>query len=135
MAIVERISLSQFAEVTKRQRQGAGKKRGKYGAVKTTLYGITFDSKAEAARYAALLAQEQQGRIAKLRRQVPYELAPAVVINGRRRPALKYLADFVYEERDGTEVVEDVKGVATDAYRIKRHLMMAVHGIAIREVK
>ena len=45
-----------------------------------------------------------------------------------------YIADFVYRDKDGNEVVEDVKGVRTRVYVIKRKLMLWRHGIRIREV-
>lgn len=110
-------------------------RRSKFGAVKTVIDGITFDSKAEARYYGQLKQLERSGEIQDLRLQVPYELAPAVVIGGRKRPALRYLADFVYRTTTGQTVVADVKGAITDSYRIKRHLMKAVHGIEVQEVR
>ena len=75
------------------------------------------------------------GMISGLRRQVGFELAPGVVINGRRRPALKYIADFVYLEVGSTrETIEDVKGKVTEGYRIKRHLMASL-GFVIKEIR
>lgn len=44
-----------------------------------------------------------------------------------------YVADFVYEENE-TTIVEDTKGFRTDAYIIKRKLMLERYGIQIREV-
>ena len=44
-----------------------------------------------------------------------------------------YKADFLYRE-NGKWVVEDTKGKKTEAYIIKRKLMLHVHGIRIREV-
>ena len=55
-----------------------------------------------------------------------------MTLYGRRRPAVKYKADFRYIEK-GETVVEDVKGMRTPVYNLKRHLMKAVHGIEIRE--
>ena len=47
---------------------------------------------------------------------------------------VNYIADFVYEDaRTGETVVEDVKGIRTKEYIIKRKLMMYVHGIKILE--
>jgi len=109
-------------------------RRSKFGAVKTVVDGITFDSKAEARYYGQLRLLERAGEISNLRLQVPFVLAPAVVLGGRKRPALRYLADFTYETSAGT-VVADVKGAITDSYRIKRHLMKAVHGIEVQEVR
>jgi len=107
--------------------------RAKYRNRKTEVDGITFDSLREARRYAELCLMERAGQISDLQRQVVFELAPSVRIHGRKRPSLRYVADFVYMER-GEQVVEDVKGVITEGYRIKRHLLMAIHGIEIREV-
>jgi hypothetical protein len=45
-----------------------------------------------------------------------------------------YYADFDYIEKDGTHVVEDVKGKKTKEYVIKRKLMLYIHGIKIREI-
>lgn len=108
--------------------------RSKYGAKKVVLGGRSYDSKAEATRASSLKLEEWAGNISDLRFQVVYELAPSVVIAGRKRPPLRYVADFVYV-RDGVEVVEDVKGMVTAVYRIKRHLMKSVHGIDILETK
>lgn len=93
--------------------------------------GLTFDSKAEARRYDDLTLRERIGEIIKgsIRRQVRYQLA----VNGVHICA--YVADFVYREAHAPEcdVVEDVKGVRTKEYKIKRALMKACHGIEITE--
>lgn len=110
-------------------------KRNKYGNHKVKVGDETFDSKKEYARWQQLQMMEKSGIIEGLERQKSFELAPAVVLNGRRKPALKYCADFIYYE-NGELVVEDTKSVATcqDAtFRIKKHLMMSVHQIEVRE--
>lgn len=108
----------------------------KYKAVKTIVAGVTFDSKREAARWKELLLLERSGQICELRRQVAFELVPGVKFAGaaRARPALRYFADFVYQER-GQQVIEDVKSPATadlPAFKIKRHLMLALLGLEVR---
>ncbi len=46
-----------------------------------------------------------------------------------------YVADFVYTDVEiGENVVEDSKGIRTKDYILKRKLMLAVHGIRIKEV-
>ena len=107
---------------------------GKYQNRKTTVDGITFDSAKEAKRYAELRLLQRAGQIFELQRQVPYVLVPKQVIDGKtvERPVV-YKADFVYTE-NGQEVVEDVKGLRTKEYIIKRKLMLWQHGIQIREV-
>lgn len=110
----------------------AEKKPSKYRSRKVEAFGLKFDSTAEANRWGQLLVLERLGHIQELRRQVVFQLAPPVKIDGekRARPALRYIADFAYV-RDGSIVVEDVKGVQTETFRVKQHLMKAVHGIDV----
>ena len=104
------------------------KKPAKYRNVKTVLDGIRFDSKREAARYLGLKAAAATGRISDLYLQPRFRLE----VNGSL--ICYYVADFQYRDDSGHVVVEDVKGVKTPAYRLKKALMLAVLGIAIREV-
>lgn len=108
------------------------KKQSKYRNQKVTIDGITFDSKREGERYRQLSMLESAGKIQYLTLQPVYELAPAVTIQGKKKQALRYVADFRYIE-NGKTVVEDVKGMKTDIYIIKRHLMKHLHGIDILE--
>ena len=114
--------------------------RSKYGARKTVVDGITFDSKKEANRYRELKLLERAGEICCLRLQVPFELIPAqyeetgeVYTKGKNKgkpkrgkcieKAVTYIADFVYYNSDATvRTVEDVKGMRTPVYIIKRKL-------------
>jgi len=107
----------------------------KYGAMKTEVAGITFDSKAEARRYGQLIMLERAGHIAGLTRQVPFVLAPSVKFEDAKKakPALRYMADFMYSDvGTGKIVVEDVKGVITPLFRVKQHLMKSVHNIDVK---
>lgn len=110
-----------------------GKKRPKYGNTKTA----GKDSKREhlRGRHLALLARK--GLISELQEQVRYELIP--VQRGADGKVIEractYIADYQYRDQDGQLVVEDVKGVRTDVYVIKRKLMLERHGIQIKEVK
>lgn len=106
--------------------------RSKYHAKRTTVDGITFDSKREADRYLVLKSMEEDGDIEGLRRQVRYELVPAFDVDGKHYRPVFYVADFVYSE-NGHEVIEDVKGVVTDVYRLKRKLVAYRYGLNIRE--
>lgn len=105
----------------------------KYRNKKTELDGITFDSQAEARHYALLKIRERAGEISELKTQVKFVLADSVRLYGRKRPAVTYVADFTYIE-DGKLIVADVKGMRTPLYILKRHLLMATHGIEILEV-
>lgn len=101
----------------------------KYGNIKTrTFDGIKHDSRKEANRWCELKLLQRAGEISDLKRQVKFELIPKQ--EGER--ACTYVADFVYIE-NGKKVVEDVKGKRTEVYKIKRKLMLWVHGIRIRE--
>ena len=108
----------------------------KYKARKTVVDGITFASQAEARRYGELKLLERAGVISDLTLQPVYQLAPAVRLGDKQRmkPALRYQADFRYTQ-DGAFVVEDVKGVITDAFRIKQHLMATIYQIQVRLVR
>ena len=106
--------------------------RSKYHAKKTVMDGITFDSRKEADRYLALKGMEEDGAIEGLRRQVRYELIPAFDVDGRHYRPVYYVADFVYVE-DGKEIVEDVKGMRTDVYKLKSKLFARRYGMSIRE--
>ena len=118
----------------------------KYRARKTTIDNITFDSKKEAMRYVFLRDSQKRGDISHLQMQVKYVLIPAQYecdrtgrfagkIRGRLlEREVSYRADFVYIDGNGREVVEDVKGMRTPEYRIKRKLMLFIHGIRITEV-
>jgi hypothetical protein len=104
--------------------------RNKYGAKKITASdGQVFDSKKEFHRWCELRLLERAGKIYGLCRQVTYELIPKQ--EGER--ACNYIADFIYFNEEGKLVVEDCKGCRTDVYKIKKKLMLWVHGIRIYE--
>lgn len=121
----------------------------KYHSRKITYEGEAFDSKKEFRRWQELRLLEKAGRILNLRRQQSFELIPPQyetveryspktgkrLKDGKHQAerAVYYVSDFVYDLPDGTTVVEDSKGVRTDAYIIKRKLMLYIHGIKIYE--
>lgn len=95
-----------------------------------------YASRKEHRRAQELKLLQRAGLISNLREQVHYELIPAQRdADGKLlERACRYIADFVYTDNDGHTVVEDTKGVRTDVYRIKRKLMLHVHGIRIIEI-
>ena len=101
-------------------------KRNKYGAIKTIVDDITFDSKKEARRYVQLKLLVKAGVVTKLELQPRYDLIINTVKCGF------YKADFRYFE-NGREVVEDVKGMKTPVYNLKKKLIKAIYGIEIFE--
>lgn len=110
--------------------------KSKHGNKKITVDGVTFDSHREYRRWHELTCMERQGAISHLSRQKGFELVPAVILNGRKKPTIKYVADFHYFQH-GEWITEDSKSPhlrTNPVYRIKRHLMKHVHNIEIKEV-
>ncbi|HAN37650.1 MAG TPA: hypothetical protein DCQ29_02005 [Chitinophagaceae bacterium] len=105
------------------------KKRHKYGANKTEVDGIVFDSAKEAKRYKELKLLLKAGSIGLLERQVRFQL------NNGGQFSYEYVADFVYlDHATGKKVVEDAKGFRTKEYLKKKRLMKKLHNIQIKEV-
>lgn len=103
--------------------------RNKYGNRKTEVDGILFDSQKEAQRYRELLIRERAGKIGDLELQPVFR----IVVNGKK--IAKYIADFRYRDLStGATIIEDVKGVRTDVYQLKKKLVEALYNIQIVEV-
>jgi hypothetical protein len=101
--------------------------KSKYRAVRTDGYA----SKKEARRAVELELLLKMGTILSLQKQREFILVPADEL-GR---AVVYRADFYYHDvESGTEICEDVKGVRTPLYKLKRRLMWRRHGIKITEI-
>lgn len=108
-------------------------KKTKYNNKITELDGIKFHSRKESVRYSQLKLYEKGGLIKDLRLQVAYELIPKLEINGKTERAIKYIADFVYTDTvNNKEIVEDVKGMITDVFKLKYRLMKQIHNIDIK---
>lgn len=106
----------------------------KFHSRKTTVDGITFDSKREAKRYSELKLLERSGAISDLRRQVRYELIPAFDADGKHYRSATYIADFTYTDaKTGKKIVEDVKGMRTDVYKLKAKMFAWRYGVSILE--
>lgn len=99
---------------------------GRIKSRKVEIDGMIFDSDIEGKRYLILKSDERTGRISDLRMQVKFTFDE----NGIH--CFTYIADFVYQE-NGAQVVEDVKGMRTDVYRIKKKLIEARYGFRIQE--
>ena len=104
----------------------------KYGNRKTVIDGITFDSKAEASRYLELCVLLSAGEISKLKIHPRFEIIPGYKRWNEQKQKMEkvratyYEADFWYAEMRGETfikwITEDVKGVKTSTYQIKRKL-------------
>jgi len=93
----------------------------KYHNRKVTEDGYTFDSIAEYNRYRELKIMQNNGDIQSLVVHPSFLLQEPFDYNGKRINAIRYEADFSYIE-NGAVVVEDVKGVQTDVFRIKEKM-------------
>lgn len=115
----------------------------KFHNQKTARGALLFDSKREADRYDELLLMERSGMIRELKLQPEFTLQEAFTTeSGERVQAIRYRADFSYQRRTAPDcngefywipVVEDVKGVRTKEYLLKRKMMLE-RGIRITEV-
>lgn len=109
-------------------------KKSKYNAVKTEVDGIKFDSAKESKRYANLKLLERAGVIENLKLQPRFLLQEGFTYNGHKERKIEYVADFQYE-RNGQTIVEDVKGMKTEVYKLKRKLFLYKYrDIVFREV-
>ena len=108
--------------------------RNKYNNRKIIVDGITFDSKHEAEVYTQLKVLERRNQITNLRLQVPFILLEKYRINNRTVRAIKYIADFTFNNSDGQLEVWDAKGVRTPTYKLKKKLFEYRYGIEIKEV-
>lgn len=104
-------------------------KKNKFGAVKETVDGITFDSKREAQVWCELKLRMRAGEIEKLDRQIPFFLTVNAIQIAR------YTADFQYYDKMASAWrVVDVKSPTTAKKRdfvLIRKLMRACHGIEV----
>jgi len=92
----------------------------KYHAIRTTLNGRTYASRAEAAWSAFYQNELSLGRLKALEYQPMIELLP-------RPNRVKYVADFKLTHLDGSEEYIDVKGVETDVFKLKKKMLAYFH--------
>ena len=101
----------------------ANRARHKFGAKRTEADGIRFDSKLEAKYYAILkILRDNTKEVLFFLRQVPLHLPGGT----------KLVIDFQVFWADGTVTFEDVKGMETDAFKIKKREVEAQYPIEIK---
>lgn len=100
----------------------------KYRAKKVEVDGIKFDSKREANRYCELKLLEKANEIRNLELQPRFLLQDKFVDkHGKTHRKIEYVADFLYINKDDKAIVEDVKGVMTDVYKLKKKLFLKIY--------
>jgi len=124
--------------------------RSKYGAKPMVVDGFRFDSTKEASRYRELRLLEKAGEIADLETQPKFPIDVVQLWQDGRWnwrtsrtdppdiiPCGVFTADFRYVEvKTGAVVIEDTKSgpTKTTAYRLRKRLVEAIHGVKISEV-
>lgn len=93
----------------------------KYRNKKIMIDGYLFDSIAEANRYKGLKLLERAKKISNLELQPHFLLQESFRKNGKTYRKVEYIADFKYTE-NGRIIVEDVKGMQTDVFKLKHKL-------------
>ncbi|ASS66228.1 DUF1064 domain-containing protein [Paenibacillus sp. RUD330] len=100
----------------------------KYGARKTQVDGIKFDSHAEAAYYQQLKLMKRVGQIKDFECQPRFRLLDAFKdYFGNTVKSINYTADFLIHHHDGSKEVIDVKGgdaTKTQAYTLRKKLFL-----------
>lgn len=98
----------------------------KYRNKKVIVDGEEFDSKKEGNRYKELKLLLKAGKISNLELQPRFLLQDGFKKNGRTFRKIEYIADFKYIE-NGKTIVEDVKGMQTDVFKIKYKIFEKVY--------
>lgn len=124
-----RLTIDEFRALAGKISSLTGKKN-KYNAKRSDGHASTKEGR----RARELYLLQKAGKISNLREQVRYLLFPARRNSvGYLERAIHYTADFVYIDSEGNTIVEDTKGVRTEAYILRRKLMLHIHDITIHE--
>lgn len=98
----------------------------KYRNKKTQVDMYVFDSIAESKRYKELELLQRVGEIQDLQLQPKFLLQESFKKNGKTYRKIEYIADFKYIE-NGKTIVEDVKGIQTDVFKLKHKIFEKVY--------
>jgi hypothetical protein len=127
--MTERMSAKDYQAYVAKQE--AARNNTKYGGIPTTANdGRKFDSHVEAAFYNDCRIKLQAGHIKKIETHVRYEFMVNDIFVG------SYELDFRITYPDDRIEYIDTKSktTLTPLYRIKKQLMLACHGIELKEV-
>lgn len=87
-------------------------------------YGVTFHSKKEMGHYTNLRLLQRMGHVRYFLMQVPLRLKGGTV----------YRVDFQVFWPDGSVSYQDVKGMRTKVYKVKKREVEAEYPITIEEI-
>ena len=92
-------------------------RKSKFGNSWTTVDGIKFQSKLEAKRYIQLKQLLNDQKIKSFTRQPKFDLIAGI----------RYVGDFEVTGLDDKVWIEDVKGMETEAFKLKQKLFNHFH--------
>lgn len=95
----------------------------KYGARKTLIDGVLFDSMKEASFYQQLLLEKRAGNIIDFELQPKFILQEGFIVDDKKIRAITYTADFLVFHGGYKEII-DVKGMQTEVFRLKWKMLM-----------
>lgn len=98
--------------------------RHKFKAKPCEYDDIKFASKKEAKRYLELQSLKRLGEVVFFLRQTPFHLTGGV----------KYVCDYLVFWKNGEVTIEDVKGMRTDMYKLKKKQVEILYPITITEI-
>lgn len=98
----------------------------KYRNKKVILDDYVFDSIQESRRYKELKLLLRAGEISDLELQPRFLLQESFKKNGKTYRKIEYIADFKYIV-NGKTIVEDVKGIQTDVFKLKHKLFEKIY--------
>lgn len=130
--MTDKMSAAEYRVIhAKTEKHKAQSTRVKFGNQKVKIDGMTFDSKKEAKYYGLYKIMQAQRLLTRfeVHKTFPLEVNGVLVC--------KYVADFVLYYPNGSVSVVDIKGdgtVGLAVFRIKKNLMMAVHGLKIHVI-
>ena len=107
----------------------------KYGNKKTVVDNIKFDSKKEAKRYTELKILLNAKMIKDLELQPRFLLLDKYKQDDKTIRKIEYVADFRYYDNElEKEIVEDVKGMKTPIYKLKKKWLEGTTNYRITEI-
>lgn len=98
--------------------------RHKFNAKPQEYENIKFASKKELKRFLGLNSLQRLGEVVFFLRQVPFHLSGGV----------KYVCDYLVFWKGGEVTFEDVKGMKTPRYKLKKKQVEAIYPITITEI-
>ena len=100
--------------------------KSKFQSVECVVDGIKFQSRLEARRYTQLKQMEQEGIIRNLVLQPRFLIQERFKdpYSGKVYQPIHYIGDFLYVAEGCQQVVEEIKGFATEVFRLKFKLVI-----------